>query len=89
MPNPIVDLVKVNAREPGAPWFVTLAGDGLPRVDLGPYASQVIAEQDATRLREFLAALVDVLPSSRPSILRRGLSDYADQRQNIARFPSA
>lgn len=52
------NLVKVDAPEPGAPWHVTLGGTGLPEVVLGPYENPATAEQDAAKIRAFLAALL-------------------------------
>jgi hypothetical protein len=59
MPS-VNDLVKVNTKEAGTPWFITLAGDGLPRVDLGTYPNKSLADKDAVHVREFLAALLAV-----------------------------
>lgn len=58
VPSPDV-LVKVDAKEPGAPWHVTLGGEGLPEVVLGPYENPATAEQDAAKIRGFLAALLE------------------------------
>ena len=52
------NLVKADAQVPGAPWHVTLGGDGLPQVILGPYKNPAIAQEDAAKIREFLAALL-------------------------------
>ena len=52
------ELVKVDAKEPGAPWHVTLSGQGLPEVILGPYENPAIAEQDAAKIKAFLTALL-------------------------------
>jgi len=52
------ELVKVNAKEPDRTWHVTLGGDGLSEVVLGPYENPSIAEQDAAKIRTFLAALL-------------------------------
>jgi hypothetical protein len=52
------ELVKVDAKEPDRTWHVTLGGDGLPEVVLGPYKNPAAAEQDAAKIRTFLAALL-------------------------------
>ena len=52
------ELVKVDAKDPDRTWHVTLGGDGLPEVVLGPYENPSIAEQDAAKIRGFLAALL-------------------------------
>jgi hypothetical protein len=52
------NLVKSDAKEPGAPWHVTLGGNGLPEVVLGPYGNPAIAQEDAAKIRVFLAALL-------------------------------
>jgi hypothetical protein len=52
------DLVKVDAKEPDRTWHVTLGGDGLPEVVLGPYENPASAEKDAAKIRSFLAALL-------------------------------
>jgi hypothetical protein len=48
-------LLKVDAKEPGAPWHVTLGGEGLPLVVLGPYENPTTAEQYAAKIRTLLA----------------------------------
>ena len=53
------DLVKADAKTPGDPWHVTLGGEGLPEVILGPYANPAIAQEDAAKIREFLTALLE------------------------------
>jgi hypothetical protein len=52
------NLVKADAKEPGAPWHVTLGGKGLPEVVLGPYKNPTIAQEDAAKIRVFLTALL-------------------------------
>jgi hypothetical protein len=51
------DLVKVDAKEPGGSWHITLGGEGLPEVVLGPYENPATAQQDAAKIKAFLAAL--------------------------------
>lgn len=52
------NLVKVDSKEPGGAWHITLGSDGLPGVELGPYENPSTAEQDAAKIRTFLAALL-------------------------------
>lgn len=52
------NLVKVDAKEPDRTWHITLGGDGLPEVVLGPYENPSLAEQDAAKIRTFLEALL-------------------------------
>ena len=52
------ELVKVDAKEAGGAWHVTLGGDGLPEVVLGPYENPAIAQEYAAKIREFLVALL-------------------------------
>ena len=52
------ELVNADAKEPGGSWHVTLGGNGLPEVVLGPYENPATAEQDAAKIRAFLAALL-------------------------------
>jgi hypothetical protein len=68
MPN-ATDLVKVNTSEPGSSWFITLAGDGLPRVDLGTYMNPALAKSDADKIISFLTALLaHVRENSHPQV---------------------
>ena len=53
------DLVNVDAQQAGGSWHVTLGGDGLPALILGPYGNPATAEQDAAKIRTFLTALLD------------------------------
>ena len=48
----------MDAKEPGGAWHDTLGSDGLPEVVLGPHENPALAEQDATKISEFQAALL-------------------------------
>jgi hypothetical protein len=51
-------LVVARSKEPGGPWFVELRELLQPAVYLGPYQNPSIAQDDARRVREFLAAVM-------------------------------
>jgi len=51
-------LVVARSNVPGGPWFVELR-ELLPlTVCLGPYQNPSIAQEDAQRIREFIAAVI-------------------------------
>ena len=55
----LIDWVHVRTRVPGGPWFIDLS---VPRGDsyyLGPYVNPATARDEAKRLLELLAALVE------------------------------
>jgi hypothetical protein len=59
----LASLVRAGPRVAGGPWFVSLGGPGLPDVELGPYENASLAEDDARKLRAFLAAAVGAAPA--------------------------
>ncbi len=50
-------LVAVTTKVPGGPWFIELREPGRPAY-LGPYENKGIAEEDARRVRELVAAVL-------------------------------
>ena len=66
--------VTLHCKMPGGPWFVGLGGRCGPEVQLGPYENPAIAQEDAAKLRQFLAAMIcgcgdpnvrgDILPTT-------------------------
>jgi hypothetical protein len=55
-------LVRAGPKVAGGPWFVFLCGAGAVPVELGPYENPALAEADAGKLRQFLAAAVRAAP---------------------------
>jgi hypothetical protein len=51
-------LVIARSKVPGGPWFVELRELLQPAFCLGPYQNPSIAEDDARKVREFLAAVI-------------------------------
>jgi hypothetical protein len=51
--------VRAICKMAGGPWFVSLALRDK-RVELGPYENPALAREDATKLREFLGAVIRV-----------------------------
>jgi hypothetical protein len=63
--------VSVRCKVPGGPWFVKLGGLHGPEVELGPYENPAIANDDATKLRQFLALMIlPPLPIPTPGVRR-------------------
>jgi hypothetical protein len=51
-------LVIARSRVPGGPWFVELRELVQPAVCLGPYQNPALAEDDARKVRAFVAAVI-------------------------------
>jgi hypothetical protein len=51
-------LVIARSKIPGGPWFVELRELVEPAICLGPYQNPSIAQEDAGKVRAFLAAVI-------------------------------
>ena len=58
------DTLVMIERKPGEPATVILGGGDFPLVRFGPYPNPALAEQDAHKIKDFLAALVVGLRST-------------------------
>jgi hypothetical protein len=60
-------LVRVGPKQQGQPWFIELR-EMLPEsIFIGPYQNPAVAEKEAKRIRQYLAALIrDVRHEKQP-----------------------
>jgi hypothetical protein len=74
--------VTVRCKVPGGPWFVGLCGLGGPEVHLGPYENPAVAREDAARLRQFLALVIQSFPTPPPVTRRMSAKGAAAPRES-------